>query len=85
MPAFVPTGDLPNAALVAEFEALQRDQLLIVRDANGLPLDCVRVQSAFVPTMSYDAYAALLILPRHQHRHLEQAEGVNAAREKRAR
>ena len=85
MPAFVPTGDLPKATLAAEFEALQRDQLTIVRDANGLPLDRVRVQSAFVPTMSYDAYSALLILPRHQHRHLEQAEGVNATRTRRAR
>lgn len=80
MPAFVPTGDLPKSTIVAEFEALQRDQLTIVRDANGLPLDRVRVQSAFVPTVTYDAYSALLILPRHQHRHLDQAERVNAAR-----
>lgn len=80
MPSFVPTGDLAKATIISEFEALQRDQLTIVRDANGLPLHRVRVQSAFVPTMSYDAYSALLILPRHQHRHLDQAERVNAAR-----
>lgn len=80
VPAFVPQGDLPKATIVADFEALQSDQLEIVRAALGLPLDRVRVQSAFVRSVSYDAYSALLILPRHQHRHLDQAEGVNARR-----
>jgi hypothetical protein len=75
-PAFVPQGDLPKAALVADFEGLQRDQFAIVREADGLPLDRVRVPSAFVERVSYDAYSALLILPRHQHRHLQQAEFV---------
>lgn len=79
-PAFVPKGDRPKAELVRDFESLQREQLAIAREADGLPLHRVRVQSAFVETMSYDAYSALLILPRHQHRHLQQAEDVNELR-----
>jgi hypothetical protein len=34
----------------------------------------VRVRSPFTDRVTYDVYSALLLLPRHQHRHLQQAE-----------
>lgn len=72
--AFVPTGDRPRDALVAEFDALQDEQIALVRDADGLPIDRVRIVSPFDARARYSAYSALYTLPRHQHRHIEQAE-----------
>ncbi len=73
-PAFVPTSAAPKEELIAEFSTLQRDQIELVRLADGLPLHKVRVRSPFADAVTYDLYSALLILPRHQHRHLQQAE-----------
>lgn len=71
---FVPTGDLPRATLLADFDALQDAQVALVREGDGLPLDRVRVTSPFDARVRYNLYACLVTLPRHQHRHLEQAE-----------
>lgn len=73
---FVPTGDLPRAATIAEFDRLQAEQISIVREADGLPIDRVKIVSPFEERMRYNAYSALVILPRHQHRHIDQAEQV---------
>jgi hypothetical protein len=73
-PSFVPTATAPREALIAEFSALQREQIEIVRRADELPLHMVRVRSPFTDRVTYDVYSALLLLPRHQHRHLQQAE-----------
>ena len=74
--AFVPTGDLPREELIAEFERLQLEQMEIARAADGLPVDRVKVVSPFDARVKYDGYAALALLPRHQERHLIQAEEV---------
>ena len=74
--SFVPSGDLPRETTIAEFGALQRELMEIVRQSDGLPIDRVRVTSPFDKRASYNMYAALAIVPRHQHRHLEQAEDV---------
>jgi hypothetical protein len=74
IPAFVPGGDLPMLHVVDEFERLQDEQMALLREADGLPLGRIRVDSPFNPRIHYNAYSALVILPRHQHRHLEQAE-----------
>jgi hypothetical protein len=71
---FVPTSQRSRAELVREFDRLQAEQLECVRQAEGLPLGRVRVRSPFDARVSYNLYSCLTILPRHQHRHLWQAE-----------
>lgn len=75
-PAFVPGGELPREQLAREFGAWSREELALLVDADGLPIDRVRIESPFVKGARYDAYSGLLLLGRHKHRHLEQAERV---------
>jgi hypothetical protein len=79
-PSFVPTGDLPKPVVVAEFEQFQDLLEAFTREADGLPVHRAMMRSTFDERVTYDCYSALLILPRHQHRHLDQAERVNRAR-----
>jgi hypothetical protein len=72
--AFVPAGLDPPSQLVSEFDRLQGEQIARVRDADGLPIDRVKITSPFDARVKYNLYAGLTILPRHQHRHLWQAE-----------
>lgn len=72
--AFVPTADAPVAELLQRFEALQAETAACVRDADGLPIGRVRIRSPFDERVRYNLFAALSILPRHQLRHLWQAE-----------
>jgi hypothetical protein len=74
--AFVPGGDLPREGVMADFDALQAEQVDLVRAADGLPIDRVRITSPFDARMKYSAYSALVVLPRHELRHVEQAEDV---------
>jgi len=74
--AFVPTGDRPAAETVAEFERLQADVIVLVREADGLPIDRVKIASPFDARARYNLFSALSILARHQHRHLWQAESA---------
>lgn len=78
-PKFVPASTAPVAELVAEFDRLQDEQVELVRSAEGLPIHRVRVTSPFDARVKYNAFAALSILPNHQHRHLDQAEQAWAA------
>jgi hypothetical protein len=59
---------------MAEFDRLQAEQIAITREADGLPIDRVKMTSPFNPKLRYNIFAGLSILPRHQHRHLWQAE-----------
>ena len=59
--------------LMARFEALQAELIAIARDADGLPIDTVTVVSPFDARIKTTLYAALVLVPRHQHRHLLQA------------
>jgi hypothetical protein len=77
--AFVPLGDLSTAEVLGEFAKLQQEQIKCVRDADGLPLAKVKVASPFNTRIHYSVYSALSILPRHQHRHIRQAEGAAKA------
>ena len=78
-PKFVPGATAPPAELVAEFDRLQDEQLELVRAADGLPIHRIKVTSPFQERVKYNAFAALSILPNHQHRHLLQAERAWAA------
>jgi hypothetical protein len=73
---FVPSGNAAPAALRDQFARHQQAQIRCVEQGDGLALSRVRVASPFDPRARYNLYAALTILPRHQHRHLWQAEQV---------
>jgi len=64
--------------VVAEFDRLQEDLIAATRQADGLPLEEMMIVSPFGGTIRYNFYAALRILPRHQLRHLGQAEDAVA-------
>jgi hypothetical protein len=46
----------------------------MIRSADGLPLDRVKIVSPFGRRMKYNAYSALVIIARHEQRHIQQAE-----------
>lgn len=73
---FIPAGAEPRARTVETFDRLQAEQLGCVADADGLPLGTVRITSPFDSRIRYTLYSCFTILPRHQHRHLWQAEQV---------
>jgi hypothetical protein len=73
---FVPRSHKTTADHVAEFERLQAEQLALAREADGLPIQRVKIASPFNTRLHYNVFSALSILPRHQHRHLWQAEQV---------
>jgi hypothetical protein len=77
--AFIPSGTRSVEALVAEFARLQEDIFGCVRAADGLPIDRVRITSPFDARVKYNLYAVLTLVPRHQHRHLLQAERATRA------
>jgi hypothetical protein len=79
LPAFVPSGARPVEALLADFERLQADVIACVHAADGLPIDHVKLVSPFDARLRYNLFAALTIIPRHQHRHLLQAERAAGA------
>jgi len=64
----------PARGLVTEFERLQAEQLRWVAAADGLPLGSLQITSPFNARLKYNLYSLLTILPRHEHRHLWQAE-----------
>ncbi len=76
IPAFVPEGDLPQTQLLEEFDRLQQEQTDLVRAADGHPIHRVWVTSPFDQRLRYTLYSTFVILPRHQLRHVVQAERV---------
>jgi hypothetical protein len=75
---FVPHVHRSSDEVVSEFLRLQADLVSLTRSAEGAAIDKVKIVSPFGGKMRYNAYSALVIIPRHEHRHIEQAE--NAAR-----
>lgn len=73
---FVPTNVRSVSGLIQEFERLQQEQLRRLERADALPLHRVRVVSPFNARVKYNLYSCFSILPRHEHRHLWQAEQV---------
>jgi hypothetical protein len=71
---FVPSSDKPLEEVIAEFDRLQALQIAAAREADGLPIDRVKMPSPFNGKVRYNVFSGLSILPRHQHRHLWQAE-----------
>jgi hypothetical protein len=73
---FIPTATEPPEVMLAEFDRLQTIQIDCLEESDGRPLGRVRVESPFSPGRAYNLYSCFTILPRHQHRHLQQAERV---------
>ena len=73
-PAFVPKAGRPKGQILSDFVRLQSELEAVIRSGDGLPLDSVKIVSPFGGRMKYSAYSALVIVARHQHRHIEQAE-----------
>ena len=74
LPAFAPSGDEPLETVVADFAQLQSEIIACVRAADGLPIDRITLRSPFDGRVRCNLYAALTLIPRHQHRHALQAE-----------
>ncbi len=77
---FVPQPKATRVETVAEFDRLQADLIAITRQAEGFPLGEMKIVSPFGGKISYNVYSALVILPRHQERHLAQAEDAATVR-----
>lgn len=73
---FVPTGELPQNLLLAEFRRCQLELVRLLGEGDGLQLDRVKIVSPFAGRIRYNCYSAFRILPPHQERHLQQAELV---------
>lgn len=78
-PSFVPLGGAGPVSLRAEFGRLQVELQRCVGEGDSLPLQSVKLSSPFSERARYSIFSALSIVPRHQHRHLWQAEQVAAA------
>ena len=74
VPNFVPHAEEKD--VLGEFLRSQEAVLDAVRRCNGLALGKMKFVSPFDERMSYNAYAALKLLPAHQRRHLWQAGQV---------
>ncbi|MEO5588297.1 MAG: DinB family protein [Gemmatimonadaceae bacterium] len=72
--AFVPTGNHEKQQLLAQFKHDQDELIGMVGEANALAIDKILIRSPFGGKIKYSCYSALTILPRHQERHLQQAE-----------
>lgn len=77
---FIPIVTPDRAEAIAEFDRLQADLISLTRLAEGFPLDEMKIVSPFGGRIKYNVYSALRILPRHQYRHLGQAEEAATAR-----
>jgi hypothetical protein len=71
---FVPGAHLGREQVLGEFARLQKEQIELVRSGDGLPLSKAKIASPFNARLHYSVFSALSILPRHQHRHIQQAE-----------
>jgi hypothetical protein len=72
--AWVPSvGESPEAVM-ADFARLQSEIIACVREADLLPIDRVTLRSPFDARVTCNLYAALTLIPRHQQRHVLQAE-----------
>jgi hypothetical protein len=77
-PRFVPAPatSLDREMVVAEFNTYQHELVMLTHLAEQREIQKLRIVSPFNPRVSYNVYSCLVLLPRHQHRHLAQAERV---------
>jgi hypothetical protein len=73
---FVPAATLVREMVVAEFNTFQHELVMLTHRAEQRDIEKLRIISPFSPRISYNVYSCLAMLPRHQNRHLAQAENV---------
>ncbi len=71
---FTPSGELPMASTVAEYDRLYGLLEAHLEAADGFSIDQVKFPSPFDSRVKVSVFLAHTILPRHAHRHLQQAE-----------
>ena len=74
LPNFVPKPGRSRTEILSDFVRLQGELISLVQSADGLPIDEVKIVSPFGERGRYSAYSAFVIVARHEHRHLQQAE-----------
>jgi hypothetical protein len=79
IPAWMPSAGESRATVMADFARLQSEIIACVREADLLPIDRVTLRSPFDTRMRCNLYAALTLIPRHQQRHVLQAERAAGA------
>ncbi len=67
---------LSGKDVLGEFLGSQDSAIAAVRRCNGLDLSKMKIISPVDSRLSYNAYAALKLLPAHQRRHLWQAQQI---------
>jgi DinB family protein len=77
-PPFVPKAGGSRDQILSDFVRMQAELIAQIQSGDGLPLDRVKIVSPFGGRMKYSAYSALIIVARHQHRHIQQAEEAAA-------
>jgi hypothetical protein len=80
-PAFIPPTGLRRTPreIRDRFDRLQHELISLTASADGLPIDRTMIPSPVDPRARYNLFAALGIVPRHQHRHLWHAEKALAS------
>jgi DinB family protein len=73
-PSFVPFRDRLPAEIIASFDRLHTDLIVVTRECDGVPIDRVKIASPFNEKARYNLYSALTITATHDFRHLLQAE-----------
>ena len=73
---FVPAGSAPKLELIAEFKRIQLELIAMAKESDGMAIDKVKIASPFGEKIHYTVYSAFIILPRHEERHIQQAELV---------
>jgi hypothetical protein len=73
---FVPHGNAPKEETVTLFDDLQTELVQLTRECDGRAIDKVLVRSPFDQRASYNLYSALTVIPRHEERHLIQADEI---------
>jgi len=73
---FVPAASAPKLELVAEFKRIQLELIAMAKESEGMAIDKVKIASPFGEKIHYTVYSAFIILPRHEERHIQQAELV---------
>lgn len=73
---FIPSGSFPRQQTVAEFKRLQVELMGMAKECDGLAIDKVTITSPFGEKVHYNVYSTYVILPRHEERHIQQAELV---------
>jgi hypothetical protein len=76
--AFVPKSSRSRSDILSDFVRLQGELSALIQSGDQLPIDRVKIVSPFGGRMKYSAYSAFVIVARHQHRHLQQAEEAAA-------